>query len=157
MILNNINISNRFNVHPENLSIMISKVILYLKLQFSCLKRDINNLFNWRILSNRNILITFPLSILQFTCMGRTKAEYSLYQTANIKNECCLSTVRPRTGNYRKCENMVSENLYDASSYTINHNIHINSQFSAFPVMEKPEVVLCKSENLVLYLVDFLM
>ena len=63
-IYNNINISNRCNVHPEDRSVTTSKVMVNFEIWFSRAKHDINKLFYLHLLSNGNIFYNFSLTIL---------------------------------------------------------------------------------------------
>ena len=56
------------------------------------------------------------------------------------KKEFCISTERPRIGNYQNHANVVSEHSRDATQNKITITININSHFFAFPIIKRREM-----------------
>ena len=58
---NNLKLSNRYNAYPEEPSVTTSKVIIGFELQLIRIKNDVNKLFVWHIIMNKNSFNNFLL------------------------------------------------------------------------------------------------
>ena len=146
IIYNNINISNRFNLQTEYLSIATSKFMVESENQFSRVKCDVKKLFNWRILRNRNSFNNFfPKHTIVYV-PGPYQRQILPILCFQHVNYCHHFKVKsPETRSIANVQ-MWDPNIYVMKLPTINNvTMNIICQSYALPVTEKRVFVICKS------------